>query len=172
MRQDHRRDMQELPSECVHLLDQLCDRFETAWKAGKRPSIESYCAEIQGDVFETLLRELLHLELAYRTDGGEKPTSEEYQARFPNQLQLVGEVFQEKFGFTGPGSGNDETWGLSAQEQHKAETPNLKSEIANDFELLDLGRYQIATKLGTGGFGVVYQVFYTDLQRDLAVHAP
>jgi len=172
MQQDPERGREKLPPDCQQLLHQVCDCFEAAWKAGQRPCIEKHCAEIPEVALEPLLRELLHLELAHRIEGGEKPTPEEYQGRFPNHLQLVGEVFQEGIGFTGLGSGNEETWGLSGQKQHQAEIANRKSEIADDFEPFDLGRYQITAKLGAGGFGVVYRAFDSELQRDVAVKVP
>jgi len=71
------------------VLGQLCDRFEAAWKAGQRPLIEAYWADIQETGRLAALRELLPVELAYRIQAGEKPTLQEYQLRFPRHAESV-----------------------------------------------------------------------------------
>src|SRR5262249_8822380 len=64
-------------------IDQVCDRFETAWKAGPRPRIEDYLTHTPEPGQALLLRELVALEIAYRRRSGEQPRAEEYHARFP-----------------------------------------------------------------------------------------
>ena len=64
-------------------VEALCDRFEAAWKAGRRPRIEDDLGEVPEPVRAALLRALLELELAYRRQNGERPTPEEYQSPVP-----------------------------------------------------------------------------------------
>ena len=52
--------------------EQACDRFEDAWKAGHRPRIEDYLAEVPEPEQPELSKHLLDLELVYRLRGGEK----------------------------------------------------------------------------------------------------
>src|SRR5208337_4065477 len=76
-------------------LDLVCDRFETAWKAGQRPEIGLYLSETPEPERSTLFRELLSVELSYRNLSGEQALPDEYQARFPEQNELIRSVFRE-----------------------------------------------------------------------------
>ena len=85
-----------LPSPSLAgLVDRACDRFEAAWKAGRRPSIEDSVGEVAGPERRALLRELLALDLAYRRRGGEPPTPDEYRMRFPAHVDLIDAAFDE-----------------------------------------------------------------------------
>jgi serine/threonine-protein kinase len=68
----------------------ILDRFEAAWQDPKtreaHPRIEDY---LEGGSRPYLLRELIVLDLAYRRKLGERPSLEEYQARFPRQNEPV-----------------------------------------------------------------------------------
>jgi tetratricopeptide (TPR) repeat protein len=64
-------------------IDEACDSFEDAWKAGKRPPIEDFLAGIEGAERQVLLRQLVRVELDVRRRLGETPSLEEYQRRFP-----------------------------------------------------------------------------------------
>jgi hypothetical protein len=79
----------------INGMDDACDRFEAAWKAGLHPRIEDYLEETAGPERSTLWHDLLVLELVYRRRQGERPTPEEYQARFPTQVNLVGKALGE-----------------------------------------------------------------------------
>ncbi len=74
-------------------LEEICDRFEAAWKAGERPTIEDYLGELPEADQTALFRELLVLELTYRRRLGERPTQEGYQCRFPEQVAVINAVF-------------------------------------------------------------------------------
>jgi WD40 repeat protein/tRNA A-37 threonylcarbamoyl transferase component Bud32 len=67
----------------VQRLDEICDRFEADWKAGRRPHIEKYLELLNAEEQPHLLRELVGLEIDYRGRAGEQFTSEEYRTRFP-----------------------------------------------------------------------------------------
>lgn len=77
----------------AHLIDQICDRFEAEWRAGRRPAIDVYLAEVADVGRGDLLRELLGLEVEYRLRHGERPLLEEYQRRFPAHPDAVLTVF-------------------------------------------------------------------------------
>ena len=68
-------------------VDEVCDRFEAAWKAAKsagaRPRIEEYLGEVPGPQRPALLRELIPLEADYRRRAGERPRPEDFLTRFP-----------------------------------------------------------------------------------------
>jgi hypothetical protein len=65
----------ELPPTLVTALEQACDRFEAACRAGLRPRIEDYLGEMPEAGRAALAREMRALERAYR-GGDEAPTIE------------------------------------------------------------------------------------------------
>jgi pSer/pThr/pTyr-binding forkhead associated (FHA) protein len=69
--------------------------FEGEWAAADRPRplLEDYVSAASGPERTDLLRELLAVELAFRTRAGETPRVEEYQGRFPGHADLIGAVF-------------------------------------------------------------------------------
>jgi hypothetical protein len=78
----------DMPPSRLRRIDELCDRFEAAWRAGQRPRIEECLRESPQEERAQLLGELLPLELVYRL--------EEYQQRFPDHRELIRAVFAEK----------------------------------------------------------------------------
>jgi RNA polymerase sigma-70 factor (ECF subfamily) len=75
-------------------IDRLCDRFEAAWQAGQNPRIEDYVQAATGPELIALLRQLLLLELDYRTRRGHHPQAAEYRTRFPDHVPIVDEAFR------------------------------------------------------------------------------
>ncbi len=71
------------PLHTVRDIDQICDRFEAAWKEGRAPRVEDFLGPAGGDRAALLLRELVPLEIAYRVAAGDDVRAEEYRARFP-----------------------------------------------------------------------------------------
>jgi WD40 repeat protein/serine/threonine protein kinase len=82
-----------LPLKAQHRLDKLCDRFEAALKAGRRPVIERYVRHMPGSMRPTVLFELLALELEFRRQSGERPGQAEYCERFPENSEVVEAAF-------------------------------------------------------------------------------
>ncbi len=75
-----------LPLATVHTLlriNRLCDEFEAECRAGGEPRIEAFVARETTDV-GAILDHLLPIEIAYRRRRGERPTPDEYAARFPH----------------------------------------------------------------------------------------
>jgi hypothetical protein len=62
-------------------IDQTCDRFDAEWRAGRRPRVEDFLAGCAVEALPRLLRQLLLLELEYRSKNGEKPTRDDYRRR-------------------------------------------------------------------------------------------
>jgi serine/threonine protein kinase/formylglycine-generating enzyme required for sulfatase activity len=147
-------------------VNQLCDRFEAAWKAGRKPSIEEYWANIPETARHAALSELLLVELAYRIQAGEKPTLNEYQLRFPNHADIIRAVLQEEIFVSQPASENAATSGLTDVDGRD------RCSVPESRQAHDLGRYQITAKLGMGGFGTVYKAFDPELHREVAIKVP
>jgi hypothetical protein len=77
-----------LPPEVGLRLDEVCDRFEEAWRGavrqgGQPPRIEDYLEGVSEAERPVFLRELVHLDVKYRQKRKETPTAPEYQVRFP-----------------------------------------------------------------------------------------
>jgi eukaryotic-like serine/threonine-protein kinase len=65
-------------------VDAACDAFETAWRSGGGPRIESYLGATTPHQRGGLVRELMALELELRRAAGDRPDRNEYRARFPD----------------------------------------------------------------------------------------
>jgi WD40 repeat protein len=84
------------PPSVVERVDNVCDRFEAAWQSAEstahRPRIEDYLGDTPEPERSALLHELIALEIEYRRQAGEHPSTEEYYTRFPSidVAQLTG----------------------------------------------------------------------------------
>src|SRR5262249_10857614 len=88
------RQCQQLPASLDREIDNCCDAFESAWRAGRPVPLEHYLDRVTAPARPELLRELLGLEIDYRSRRGDTPFPEEYRRRFPEHTGQVDEVFQ------------------------------------------------------------------------------
>lgn len=89
-------------------LEDVCVRFEDAWRAGRRPPLEHHLGEFPAAGRSALFEQLLKLDLHYRRQAGEQPTPDEYCARFPEDAETLRRAFAGSDGGTadtGPGAG-------------------------------------------------------------------
>jgi predicted ATPase len=63
-------------------VDEACDRFESAWRAGGRPDIAEHLHRAAGADAAVLLRELVLLDIDFRRRTGQTPKPEDYATRF------------------------------------------------------------------------------------------
>ena len=82
------------PSQFLRL-DEVCNRFEARWKAGQQPQIEDYLDAGRQSQRSELLRELLLLDIEYRTEDGRHPSAAEYKSRFPQHAELIDDAFRK-----------------------------------------------------------------------------
>ena len=53
-------------------IEQICDRFEAAWKSGQKPRPEDYLAQAPRPLHASVLRHLVALDWEYRLEAGEQ----------------------------------------------------------------------------------------------------
>lgn len=70
-----------------------CDRFEAALRRGDRPRIETILAAAPDSDKPIWLRELLHIELEYLQEVGERIRPSDYTSRFPESFALIEQTF-------------------------------------------------------------------------------
>ncbi len=86
--------MSQTPSQMV-LIDRICNCFEDAWNQDNRPAIEEYLAVVADELRGNLLRELLELEVTFRSQAKENPVAAEYKNRFPQYSGIIDEFFAD-----------------------------------------------------------------------------
>jgi hypothetical protein len=64
-------------------VDQVCTQFERAWQGPVRPRIEDFVSAAAESDRSVVLRELILLDVEYRSARGEHCRAEDYQGRFP-----------------------------------------------------------------------------------------
>lgn len=138
-------------------LDEICDRFETAWKnqRGPRPLLERYLNDANEGERSALMNELLKVELFYRQRAGERPTRQIYVERFPSYPDVIAQVFDNLPEPLKPSSETSSTadWTADQPDPHRGSTaPSL---LAPGVEIVP--GYPLGKLLGRGGFGEVWQ---------------
>jgi serine/threonine-protein kinase len=83
------------PLALARLVDQVCDRFETAWQEGQRPSLEDYLASLPEAAQALAAEEMVGIEVELRRRAGEQPAESEYLACLPEHAAAVAAVFRE-----------------------------------------------------------------------------
>jgi tetratricopeptide (TPR) repeat protein len=136
------------PSSALRI-DQVCDRFEAAWKAGQRPHPEDFLDTADEPERSELLHQLLLLDWDYRLRAGDEPRAGDYYTRFPCDSTLIEFVGREI----------TETSGAPAADGLEAETTPRENG----------DRYDLGLEIGHGGIGVVFRGRDQLLGRDLAV---
>ncbi|MEQ8638978.1 serine/threonine protein kinase [Gimesia maris] len=70
-------------------VDRICDSFESSWKQGRPPEIESYLNETAGKTQSIIFAELIRLDIHYRSLNGNLTSLDEYQSRFPQYSEIL-----------------------------------------------------------------------------------
>ncbi len=135
-------------------LNELCNRFEAAWRSGSPPRIEDLLATFREEERPAALRQLIPLEVDYRRVRGEAPTADEYLARFPDlSATWVGCAVGEGDGATALGPPS-----LGSPPGRSAAGPPRR-----------VGDYELMEEIASGGMGVVYRAQQVSLGRTVAL---
>ena len=123
----------------ARLIDVRCDEFEQALTAGRSPGIEAFLNELPPQQRQSLLLELLGLEVDFRVARREKPVVSDYASRFPE---------------------------LSADQLEAILVPRVGGDLLIGRKL---HIYQCVSLVGSGAMGRVYLALHDDLQRHCAL---
>jgi serine/threonine protein kinase len=75
-------------------IDEVCDEFEQACRAGQPAMIEEYLLRAPASERDRLLAELLEIELDCRQRAGTFVDADDYRVRFPDRTELVDSIFR------------------------------------------------------------------------------
>jgi serine/threonine-protein kinase len=154
-----------LAAPVVRRIEQVCDRFEAAWKEGRSPRLEDFLGTAAAGERALLLRELVLLETAYRRLRGDDPRAEEYRDRFP---EVAGPWLMRALAGSGASEAKRSTTPLSAGAQRRlgAAVPTALAAGAR------LGKFELLDQVGQGAFGAVWRARDTELDRVVALKVP
>lgn len=151
-------------------LEEICDRFEAAWKSGQRPRLEEFLPDQSEPARAEFLYELLQVELRFRRRADEQPTLDEYRPRFPQDAELLAEVFA---------AGLEMAQSMRSLDQvdNRPETGRYVSQGAlstlaslpttTPRDLPEVPGHELLEVLGIGGNCIVYKARHLKLKQHL-----
>ncbi|MBB3206482.1 serine/threonine-protein kinase [Rhodopirellula rubra] len=147
-------------------LDEICNRFESAHRSGEQPAIEAYLQQAISSDPKKLLTELLQIDLWWKQKSTFLPDPEHYRTRFPEHPDAIDAAYRELAVKTLPPDSD-----MTRCDQNYADHESTdRSPIPKS--LRKIGRFEFNEQIGSGGFGVVWRAYDTQLRRMVALKIP
>jgi serine/threonine protein kinase len=159
-----------LPLEALMHLDDVCDRYESAWLDGQTPDLTTFLADAPESARSRLFRELLALDVEYALRRGELPDLKGYRDRFPADLDAIDAVFSQQKMESKALSSSLKTIRPGGGGVIRSGDALQKVELNRAaLEALRAAGYEVEGELGRGGMGVVYRARKVALNRTCAL---
>jgi eukaryotic-like serine/threonine-protein kinase len=160
----------------LHEIDAICDRFESAWRAGRRPDLASFLSEAPPGGLALLFRDLLNLDLEFRVKSGETLDAQSYIQKFPELADHVDAAFalrRDNPSLTRLGQRTDWAGGSTVSSLNKSD-PAIEASPWDQFTMGAAATpvvrgYEILDELGRGGMGIVFKAHQVALNRAVAL---
>ncbi|MEM8943844.1 MAG: protein kinase [Planctomycetota bacterium] len=189
-----------IPPELEAEIDDCCDRYEAQWRAGEAPNLADFITTASEPARKYLLSELVALERHYRRDQrGEPVSTDQLASLYPalaDQLDAVPpEGEPETDVVLADGAPSRASRGLHVRCPHCSNGMEIVADqpfedvtcrtCGSTFNLVGrdeptaaattlrrLGRFDLISRLGMGGFGTVWKARDSELERLVAIKIP